>query len=549
MNASPPSRPRWLARHAALLSVLAVLLFTSYVRLRVADMPLERDEGEYAYAGQLMLQGIPPYTLVYNMKFPGTYGGYSVILAVFGQTPWGIHLGLLLVNAATTLAVFLLGRRLLGGAFPAAVSAATFALLSVDRWTNGVVAHATHFVLLPALVGLLVLVRAIESRRLMSFLASGGCLGLAVLMKQHAAAYVPLAVGLLFWHDRRRRLPLTDTTRRGLALAAGVALPVAGVALVFAAEGAFGRFWFWTFQYAREYVSHVPLSVAWPSLSVAVGHIAHATTPVWLLALAGLVALWVVRWPAWTRVFVTALAGASAAAICPGFLFRPHYFILALPAAGLLCGIAVASASRLLAVALPPAAARGLALALAVAAGATYVVGERRYLFSMSGLELSRAMYEANPFPEAVDVGRYIEAHTAPDERIAVLGSEPEIYFYAHRKSATGYVYTYALSEQQAYTSRMREEFMREVDDARPSYVVLVLVASSWMTNPAGDPAMLAWAGRYARLCYDVVGIADIDAAQTTMVWDADARDYQPRNNNVVYTLHRRTEGPCLVAR
>ena len=24
-------------------------------------MPLERDEGEYAYAGQLILQGIPPY--------------------------------------------------------------------------------------------------------------------------------------------------------------------------------------------------------------------------------------------------------------------------------------------------------------------------------------------------------------------------------------------------------------------------------------------------------------------------------------------------------
>lgn len=35
--------------------------------------PLERDEGEYAYAGQLMLQGIPPYQLAYNMKLPGTY--------------------------------------------------------------------------------------------------------------------------------------------------------------------------------------------------------------------------------------------------------------------------------------------------------------------------------------------------------------------------------------------------------------------------------------------------------------------------------------------
>ena len=42
-----------------------------FIRIRFLAIPLERDEGEYAYAGQLMLQGIPPYRLAYNMKFPG----------------------------------------------------------------------------------------------------------------------------------------------------------------------------------------------------------------------------------------------------------------------------------------------------------------------------------------------------------------------------------------------------------------------------------------------------------------------------------------------
>ena len=49
-------------------------------------MPLERDEGEYAYAGQLMLQLIPPYQLAYNMKLPGIYAAYAVVLKLFGQT-------------------------------------------------------------------------------------------------------------------------------------------------------------------------------------------------------------------------------------------------------------------------------------------------------------------------------------------------------------------------------------------------------------------------------------------------------------------------------
>src|SRR5499427_8045549 len=71
------------------------------IRIRLLAIPLERDEGEYAYAGQLMLQSIPPYQLAYNMKFPGIYAAYALIMAVFGQTPAGIHLGVMCVNVAS----------------------------------------------------------------------------------------------------------------------------------------------------------------------------------------------------------------------------------------------------------------------------------------------------------------------------------------------------------------------------------------------------------------------------------------------------------------
>ena len=68
------------------LLFLIIILF-GLVRYHLRDMPLERDEGEYAFAGQLMLQGIPPYKLAYNMKLPGTYAAYAAILAAFGDTP------------------------------------------------------------------------------------------------------------------------------------------------------------------------------------------------------------------------------------------------------------------------------------------------------------------------------------------------------------------------------------------------------------------------------------------------------------------------------
>src|SRR5689334_3444655 len=106
---APPEKSmmlkEWLIRHGSWLLLGLVLILVIAVRVRLRDMPLERDEGEYAYAGRLLLQGVPPYKEVYNMKLPGTYAAYALIMAMFGQTPAGIHLGVLLVNAASILLV------------------------------------------------------------------------------------------------------------------------------------------------------------------------------------------------------------------------------------------------------------------------------------------------------------------------------------------------------------------------------------------------------------------------------------------------------------
>src|SRR5437667_2082607 len=262
-------RKSWPLRHAALLSVMAVVVLLAVIRLRVADLPLERDEGEYAYAGQLILQGIPPYQLAYNMKFPGTYYAYSMILALFGQTPWAIHVGLLILNGGTTIVLFFLGRKLVG-IFAAAVGASAFAVMTLDHGIMGVFGHATHFVLLPALGGLLVLLRAIESKRPVGCVVAGALLGTAVLMKQQSIFFALFAAALLWWHERAQPTGRwLQLLLRWSLLAAGAAVPFAALCALFVAQGVLGRFWFWAFQYAIQYVSEVGLSHAWPRLAYA----------------------------------------------------------------------------------------------------------------------------------------------------------------------------------------------------------------------------------------------------------------------------------------
>src|SRR5499433_2638893 len=140
------------------VAIFLAILLVSGIRYRLRDFPLERDEGEYAYAGQLILQGIPPYQLAYNMKLPGTYAAYAAIMAVFGETPAGIHLGLIVVNAASILRLFFIVRRMFDS-LAAVVAGAAFGLFTIRPLLVGLAAHATHFVTVFALLGLFLLLK------------------------------------------------------------------------------------------------------------------------------------------------------------------------------------------------------------------------------------------------------------------------------------------------------------------------------------------------------------------------------------------------------
>src|SRR4029450_7375690 len=98
-------------------------------------------------------------------------------MSIFGQTIIGIHLGLLLINTATIVLIFFLGRRLMNSTVGVA-AAASYAVLSVSPSVLGFAGHATHFVLLPVLGGTLLLLtttdRQVSGRLFASGLLFGG---------------------------------------------------------------------------------------------------------------------------------------------------------------------------------------------------------------------------------------------------------------------------------------------------------------------------------------------------------------------------------------
>jgi tetratricopeptide (TPR) repeat protein len=529
--------PRWLA----LSFLILAMLVAAGVRFRLLDFPLERDEGEYAYAGQLIQEGIPPYQLAYNMKMPGIYLAYAAIMWLFGQTTAAIHLGLLLVNLATAAVLFLVARKWLDIA-GATVAASGYVLMTLSPAYLGLAAHATQFVILAALLGFWLLFRVENEERLPGCLAAGCLFGVAFLMKQQGLFFGVFGGLYLAWISLAGKMAWGRVWPRLAWYALGCLLPFLAVCLWLKLAGAFPAFWFWTFSYAREYVGILSVHDGIGRAKTAFVPMFHAAPLLWASAGAGLEFLWLARQPRNVRGFFGGLLLFSFLAVCPGWYFRQHYFIVFVPTVALLAGLAVSWSGQWLAkIGSSPLMCR-LPFFFGMAACVQSLFADRAVLFFLPPDAACRVVYPANPFPESPGIARYLEQHTSKDQRIVVLGSEPQIYFFAHRHSSTGYIYIYPLMEAQPFAPAMQEAMIREIQQNPPAYLILVSNSESWEVQPGSSSRLIDWLAGYLNQDMEQVGLVrPVDKLRTETIWGPEAATV-PLNSDSYIAIFKRVE-------
>jgi hypothetical protein len=235
--------------------------------------------------------------------------------------------------------------------------------------------------------------------------------------------------------------------------------------------------------------------------------------PLWTLAALGVATSFLDKAMRNAAFFMLTFIAFSGLALSSGFLFRRHYFIFVLPAICLLVGVAMASASNFCSRLARPLSF--LPLAIFMVCSRVALSGQLP-LLSQRPSDAVRLIYGPNPFSEAVRVAEYLREHTNPTDTIAVLGSEPEIYFYARRHSATGYIYTYGLMENQRYAVQMQGEMMREIEAARPKYLVFVSVTTSWLRHSNSEAEIFDWFDRYSAAHFQLDGLVNIVSQERT---------------------------------
>jgi hypothetical protein len=508
------------SRHVWYAGLILLVLLAVAVRLRLLALPLERDEGEFAYNGQLILQGIPPFKLAFNMKMPGIYTAYAVIMAIFGESCSGIHFGFLLANLGTLALLFLLARRWLEpAAVPVCCSA--YVLLSLSPAVLGPEGHATNLVVLCALGGLLLLLRARPTGRPILLFLSGLLFGLAFLCKQPGLFFGIFAAAVLVRDAMTTRpVPWRQCVRNLIWLSFGMGLPLAVTCLLLWNAGTFGRFWFWTIPYARVYGGLQSLPAGMDRLR----EFFESGCDRWfyLTGTLGLLALFWRKARAERLFFFAALFICSFFATAAGLYFRGHYFILMLPVLCLLIGDFFVWLVDALGRTRWPWL-RGATATLFFAACAGMIWQHRAVWFELPLAQTCKAMYLAEGFVECQEIGNYIRSHSSPEDRVAVFGSEPEIYFYAQRHSVSGYIYMYDLVRDQPYAPAMQREFMNDVETLKPRFLVLTQVGTSWMPWPPATEPFMNWIKQYPFQFYHVIGLAGVDQTNSAYFWDRES--------------------------
>jgi hypothetical protein len=298
-----------------------------------------------------------------------------------------------------------------------------------------------------------------------------------------------------------------------LAFGTGLVLPYGLTCLALAVVGVFHRFWFWTVVYARAYEGEITARAGFCEyLPDHLRQTRDLSIGFWALVLVGLLVAAGQRKYRKPMLFTVTLWSFSFLGTAAGFYFRGHYFILVLPAYALLLGMSVAALQS----SWRPAWLADVFKSLPVVAFGSVVTWMIFYnsqtYFQRPAMPVRRDnAYLHNPCLEAIAAAKLVREHSASDARIAVMGSEPEIYFYAQRHSATGYIYTYALMEPQPYALEMQRDMAREIETNRPEFIVQVPYYLSWLPKPSSPHYLDDWFAQYAREHYERIGMVDFD--------------------------------------
>lgn len=87
----------------------------------------------------------------------------------------------------------------------------------------------------------------------------------------------------------------------------------------------------------------------------------------------------------------------------------------------------------------------------------------------------------------------------------------------------------------------MQEEMIREIEGARPKYLISVIMNDSWLRRPDSDGLIFTWANEYTAQNYAVAGFVNMVASGQTDYYFANIPQSVPQLGNYILIYERKS--------
>lgn len=525
-----------------LIGLIVVCILIIIIRLNFLEIPFERDEGAYSYYGRLILDGRTPYISFYETKPPGLFYIYALLQLIFGSTVSSLHLAVIAVNLLTIIFIFLIGSRLMDKS-AGLIAAASFAILSVGKNISGFTVQGEHMVLLFAVAGFWLLLKALENDKWYSFLGAGMLISISFMIKQNGLLFLLFAgVVILAKYLIQKPPAIKKLFINGSFFTAGVLLVVAIFVFVIFIQDAIAEFWKWVYVVPKSYTSQVTLDRGIDNFQWNIGRQFDNNPVLMLIAGAGFILTLFNALSPVKKIFIALLPVFSLLSIVPGFWFYNHYFILLTPAMGLCIGAAFFTIHGFLTKKLNLSFSSALLTVAFLLIVLQNLNAGKAFYFNPDYTRILKEVYGTNPFPEAWEISRVVKERTEKGDIVGVLGGEPEVFIYTGRRGPSAHDMAILLYGGSGIRSNEWQHlYIADVEKAKPKYFVCFSNPISLMSYIT-DTSFFGWFDNYMANYYKLEGIADmISPYETKYVWDKDVSNYKPqRTHGVIFVFRRK---------
>jgi hypothetical protein len=475
------------------LEILGIIALFAALRWNSYDAPLTRDEGDYAYSGRLLIQGIAPYKHVFIQKPPLVIYSYALSNLLLPHVFWSARLlAYLFVALATALLGYIarleFGR---GVALPAMWLMTPMVLLpGIEQFP----ASVEMFMLFPLLATVAIYCYSRQHGYNPKHWFAAAFLAVTALLYKYTALPVLAFIFVAWFIEMQEKAVNRHFIWRCFAFAFVGALAAIAIEVgYYLIHDGGAQLWECTVLFNRYYIASGSFGPA------------------------GLVSQFKIFWNNWWILFLIPWAGLLlqnrriwfwlgifiCAVFTTGMSTYGQYYVILMPFWALLSAIGVrALALRFKEWSKLSVWLEGLLITVIV----LLVIRPDVPWLLCTRERFAEVKMGGYPFLESKLVAEQVSQNSSPGDFVFVAGSEPQILYYAQRFTPTRFTTLYPLTIPSPAALGYQQEAIKDLEKNPPALIVFVKTPDSWARHSTTPPDFFNFLSYLINQNYQLIG-------------------------------------------